>query len=108
MTEYIDRVKLIADMEKRYCEPCIANKKDYNGVRCSACWAGDAIGEVRDAQVEDVAPVVHGRWIPSKHRSSFFMCSVCESNDKECQPFYINVWKYCPSCGAKMDLEDGE
>lgn len=48
----------------------------------------------------DVAPVVHGRWVPAK---APFMnecedCSVCG---------YRTVWghryNYCPNCGAKMD-----
>ena len=48
----------------------------------------------------DVAPVVHGRWVPTK---APFMneckdCSVCG---------YRTVWghryNYCPNCGAKMD-----
>lgn len=48
---------------------------------------------------EDVAPVRHGRWVPTK---APFMnecedCSVCG---------YRTVWghryNYCPNCGAKM------
>ena len=48
----------------------------------------------------DVAPVVHGRWEPTK---TPFMnecedCSVCG---------YRTIWghrfNYCPNCGARMD-----
>lgn len=94
MAEYIDREVLMLKL----------------AIIFGGCYSGEkaTVHAIMDCPIVDVAPVVHGRWIPSKHRSSFFMCSVCESNDKECQPFYINVWKYCPSCGAKMDLEDGE
>ncbi len=50
----------------------------------------------------DVAPVVHGRWIP--YRCDMYECSVCghihTSFDKEeCDA------DYCPHCGAKMDEE---
>ena len=53
-------------------------------------------------QAADVAPVRHGRWVPTK---APFMnecedCSVCG---------YRTVWghryNYCPNCGAKMDGE---
>lgn len=56
--------------------------------------------EIEDAPAADVAPVVHGRWVPTK---APFMnecedCSVCG---------YRTVWghryNYCPNCGAKMD-----
>ena len=57
------------------------------------------------APAADVAPVVHGRWIPTK---APFMneckdCSVCG---------YRTVWghryNYCPNCGAKMDGGDSD
>lgn len=50
----------------------------------------------------DVAPVVHGRWIPSKSMALSDKCSVCHGwvtrhsvNERK--------HRYCPSCGAKMD-----
>ena len=62
----------------------------------------DSIGKLPAA---DVAPVVHGRWVPTK---APFMneckdCSVCG---------YRTVWghryNYCPNCGAKMDGGDND
>ena len=46
----------------------------------------------------DVAPVRHGRWIAS--HDEFCACSICKS------PVYVgwNQTKYCPNCGAKMDM----
>ena len=45
---------------------------------------------------EDVAPVVHAKWIVGKY------CSNCEyDNTKIC----CEETKYCPHCGAKMDSE---
>lgn len=46
MSRYIDADGLIADMQERYCKPCKERKEDYNGVRCRACWVGDAMDEV--------------------------------------------------------------
>ena len=86
MTEYIDCMKLIADMEKRYCEPCVANKKDYNGAGCRACGVNDAIGEVDDAH--------------------YFKCSNCKYTVPHRKANLFNgkrEYNYCPHCGAKMD-----
>lgn len=111
MTEYIDRVKLIADMKKRYCEPCMANKKDYNGVRCRACWVGDATGEVNDAQEEDVAPVRHGRW--KVYETETYLGSTESGKDRyvtnkifycdQCGKGTVIKSRFCAHCGAKMD-----
>lgn len=56
----------------------------------------------------DVAPVVHGRWIPGepdKYGNRKPICSVCGE-------YRLGFWSdyaicnYCPNCGAKMDLEE--
>ena len=46
----------------------------------------------------DVAPVVHGRWIPfhSKISGDIQYCSACEIG-------FAAKADYCPHCGAKMD-----
>ena len=63
------------------------------------------VSDLRDMKAADVAPVVHGRWVPTK---APFMneckdCSVCG---------YRTVWghryNYCPNCGAKMDGGDSD
>ena len=50
----------------------------------------------------DVAPVVHGRWAPfrSEAAGDIQYCSCCEIG---C------TWKpkFCPNCGAKMNIKDG-
>ena len=54
---------------------------------------------------DDVAEVVHGRWIWNEEGEvdweQFYRCSNC--GDKE-------YWEsnFCPNCGAKMDLEDND
>lgn len=60
---------------------------------------------VGNAPTVDAVPVVHGRWEPSDY-NGFCLCSVC----RDC---YIDKtwtiggkWRYCPTCGAKMDLEE--
>ena len=96
MAEFISREATIKRIEEVYCVGC----NSYHGVRCRACGTGDAIDIIDDFPTADVAPVRHGRWVPTK---APFMnecedCSVCG---------YRTVWghryNYCPNCGAKMD-----
>lgn len=46
----------------------------------------------------DVAPVVHGRWMPfhSKTAGDMQYCSACKIG-------FDAKTNYCPCCGAKMD-----
>lgn len=55
----------------------------------------------------DVAPVVHGRWMPSRYEdcSEQFRRVKCSQCDQEAyaMAFYVVDGHYCPNCGAKMD-----
>lgn len=50
---------------------------------------------------KEYAPVVHGRWFEF---NTMMSCSECDKDwyytDNNCDEF-----RYCPNCGAKMDLE---
>lgn len=65
------------------------------------CWEKM---RVRKMPTIDAEPVRHGRWIPQDNTFTRYMCSECEGKN------HGGHEKYCPSCGAKMDLEvqDGE
>ena len=54
----IDAYALIEDIEKRYCEPCKAEGKDYCEVACRACWVDDMILEIDPAPTVDAVEVV--------------------------------------------------
>lgn len=58
---------------------------------------------VADMPSEDVQPVVHGEWINIFDED--------ESKCSECGKLYYypvtRGYKYCPSCGAKMDKRKG-
>lgn len=57
----------------------------------------------RDLEAADVAPVVHGRWVYGEDVD--IQCSVCGA-DALTEGDYRQVKsRYCPNCGAKMDLE---
>lgn len=52
----------------------------------------------------DAAPVIHGKWI--FHDDDYMptdLCSICG-----CTTWAFIRTKYCPFCGAKMDLEEVE
>lgn len=63
--------------------------------------------EINEAPAADVVPVVHGRWIPYDDNSSW-ICSECKAEN--CYAYDNNIKrftdKYCPNCGASMDLEE--
>lgn len=74
----------------------------------SAVWEDDnqidmilAIGSLPAA---DVAPVRHGRWIPSDYTGD--CCYTCSECGFERDAYLLDVGDYCPACGARMDKED--
>lgn len=99
MAECIEREATIKRIKEVYCAGC----NSYNGVRCSACGTGDAIDMIEDAPAADVAPVVHGRWIPfhSEIAGDIQYCSACEIG-------FAAKTDYCPHCGAMMDGGDSD
>ena len=88
MTEYIERDKLLKFKADVY---------DEDGHVLYAVPTGYIVTMPHD----DVAPVVHGRWIDSLARITPY-CSAC-GHSRRC---LIRTPNYCPNCGAKMDLED--
>ena len=70
----------------------------------------------------DVAPVVHGLWMPIRESEMTgwdpavagrdpiggYICSVCkEEAVYDCNDEFV-LSKYCPNCGAKMDGGDND
>ena len=57
---------------------------------------------IRSAPTADVEPVAHGLWVPfhSQAAGNIWYCSACKIG-------FAARMKYCPNCGAKMDLEAG-
>ena len=86
MAEYISRDKLLSERMK---------SKYYH---LSNGDTAIPIIDIEHAQTEDVAPVVHAKWIDTECET----CSVCGyviEGDHELD------FNYCPNCGAKMDKE---
>lgn len=83
LSRYIDAEKL----------KHLVNEKNYNARNKHFFF--DCIIE---CDTEDVAPVIHAKWVPGKMSYS---CSNCLYVDDFVDPSTC----YCPSCGAKMDLD---
>lgn len=69
----------------------------------SLMWLA-AMDITSNAPTIDAAPVVHGRWEPLKNLEGMFSCSLC--GDEWGSAAKKVPMRYCPSCGAKMDLEE--
>lgn len=93
MAEYIDRERLLRRFN-------IDDMMNVNGTLISMNDARDTISNFPTA---DVAPVVHGIWIEKPFLMGISrFCSNCGDNFG--MPH--GVYRYCPTCGAKMDLEE--
>lgn len=65
-------------------------------------FASEALKKLNDIPSEDVEPVRHGKYIVDGWDgiySGVGICSICNGT-------MMYGSKYCPRCGAKMDLED--
>lgn len=67
----------------------------------------DAKRVLADMAAADVAPVVHGKWVHSRHdRSSeqfeVVKCSRC-GLEAYAMAYHVRDGNYCPRCGARMD-----
>ena len=64
---------------------------------------------IQETPAADVAPMVHGEW---KQESTFYI--ICSNCGAEMVPCPYVMWSkytkmnYCPNCGARMDLKEGE
>lgn len=86
MAEYIER-DFVLDVVKR-------TSGDYAAAFC----------EIAHHKAADVAPVVHGKWIYGEDID--IQCSVCGADALTEGDYRQIKSRYCPNCGAKMDLEE--
>ena len=110
MEEYIKKGKildLITEQRKFYDEE---KKKETDAIALyMLCGSDNALvgieDGVNDIEPDDVAPVSHAKFMMA---SRGYVCSKClyepmMKTDNE--GYYLKWPKYCPHCGAKMDLE---
>ena len=66
---------------------------------------------IRNQPTADVQEVRHGRWLPKHYEggllggSNVDECSECGYERLIRDMKYRTVYKYCPNCGAKMDMD---
>lgn len=126
--KYIDVDKLISDENEAYMS---AQIKQERGGKNITALTNKAIHEkllriLADAPIEDVVPVVHGKWMtkeyqygdtergiedyweerPADKRYDYAYCSVCGQNVLENADESYAYSNYCPYCGAKMDKDE--
>ena len=93
MDEYINRTKLIEDIESRFCKDCDPGS---GTMLCRKCEVSCAIRELKGAPKAEVAEVKHGHWIDLNITE--WQCSECK--------YRVERWNntpHCPDCGTKMD-----
>lgn len=113
MDEYIEKNTLyakIADLEvlarNRYLDTP-SNSPAYTRYMAQLDERTRLKHMIADFPAVDVAPVKHGKWIitiSDGDEYSHMNCSVCNCYWRETN--HIKFFKYCPNCGAKMDLEE--
>lgn len=61
-------------------------------------WEEDVHTLVNSLSTVDAMEIVHGRWVPCGFGKEI-MCSACR-----CELGDVWEYRYCPNCGAKMDV----
>lgn len=102
MAKYIDADKINAEL-----------MDEYHGMISDESMKIYKIMQMLDnAPAADVQEVKHAKDLQSERAFSgwTFECSRCHffDDDTYCIVSQIDSIKYCPNCGAKMDLEDNE
>ena len=75
-------------------------KIDMHGTNKFGMLDEDIRKFINDVPTIDAEPVKHGMWLPHKIAASS-ICSLCRR-------VFADETLYCPNCGAKMDLKEGE
>lgn len=90
MAEYIEREAVEKFIEDGLNNQDVAKRFGHDAIEIMA--------EVHYMPAADVAPVVHGRWMPfhSEAAGDIQYCSACEIG-------FDAKTDYCPNCGANMD-----
>ena len=105
MAEYINKQTAIS-LIKQYGHDAIDGGK-HNLDTVDDCI--ELANRIEALPAADAAPVVHGRWIGAPLcGNDNCRCSACGSWHN----IHANLrgeimQKYCPNCGAKMDIKDG-
>lgn len=106
MAEYIERFVALDAIDRTDWYQVSAQGNLVHGASEEGnAWykAVDVYKALHDIPAADVTPVVHGRWEIGDYYDIGDVCSVCDYDSELVQPSF----RFCPHCGAKMDLEGG-
>ena len=70
-----------------------------------ACGLGTAAELMENAELEDVAPVIHAHWLPIESAVHVEKSGACSNCGEAWIITDTTYFYYCPNCGAKMDDE---
>lgn len=93
MSDYIEREAVEIMLENAQ----IVSDGEYSGY----CTEDVNWGKIPAA---DVAPVRHGRWIPSDYTGD--CCYTCSECGFVRDAYLLDIGNYCPACGALMDEKE--
>lgn len=101
MPRYIDADKLMSNAVIPLVKSAsLRNRNLYSAVKRVA-------NEIELAPTEDVAPVVHTKWIhPVNSDLKIWVCSNCGGEERN--SFKREFGSYCSYCGAKMDGKENK
>ena len=108
MAEYIEREELLR-IEKLLDTEVLRASKTASNIYDQILY------DIENFPAADVVPVVHGKWLDFYKDFSTAECCKCGelfevSSGREAKKAFFELfkgfYKYCPNCGAKMDLED--
>ena len=100
MAEYIDRGDLIEKIKT------VLSQRKF-AENTTSYFVFEVLTVIlKGVPTADVVEVKHGEWIDKKFFGvNIMVCSICECM---CEVARFENFGYCPNCGAKMDLKEGD
>ena len=102
MANYINKDALLEKLQERYDELIEQSGAEDDYTRGYGA-AIDAIDIITLREKADMQEVKHAKWIPDRFGMERAICSICRATYEGGDSF-----RFCPKCGAKMDLEDNK
>lgn len=68
----------------------------------------NAIQDILAVKAADVQPVKHGQWNEIYHDIENYSASCSYCQEPTVRRVWFRPYDFCPHCGARMDLKDGE
>lgn len=112
MAEYIEREKILDAISEQRRFYLHERDGETDMEKLYLLWGSDnALTTMEDIMSDipaaDVAPVVHGRWEHTRQTIDTLGQTQCTNCGWwTLDPSVDGAYHYCPTCGAKMDLED--